>query len=225
MKKSNIVQSAAALLLAVSMFGFAGCSNKTSSSSKQTTVYGKVTAISGTKITIALGTMNQRGGNQQDVPFDNNSMPPQWNESQGTSMETPPQRNTSQGNTSRGNTSQGTGSQGASPKGNSANRTFDMLTLTGKSKTITITDTGIITKMTMQGFGGGRQTANAQSGTGSAGASSAGASSTGTSTAVISGNDAATLSDIVVGSILQVTYITSSEKLVSVKIISISQPG
>lgn len=131
----------------------------TESAVSQTTVYGKVTAISGIKVTLALGTMNQPGG-------------------------TPPSGQPSE---------QSSGQPDGAP---------DLLTLTGETITITISDTSILSKQSMQA-------PNNQTST----------------TTTDTTNSTATLSDIAVGSILQITYTTSIDNLVSVQILGGDQAG
>lgn len=166
------------------------CTKKSNAAS---TIYGKVTAISGSKVTIALGTLNQQGGNQKGST--SGSSAPQGNPPSGQSGS----KSGSGSNSTAGssNTQQDTPSSGM-PGGMG-----DQITLTGKSKTITISNTGIITKQSSAGFGG--QSSNGQN--------SANTTST-------SGSTSASLSDIRVGSVLKITYKNSLDNLVSVEILS-----
>jgi hypothetical protein len=222
MKKSKLFKPAISLLMAVSIIGFSACSTKSKSTS---IVYGKVTAISGNKVTIALGTMKQQGENQ------NNNASGSGNPPQGTPPSGQPGNNSSTGsnstsggnNTTQGTSQNGSPSNGSNTTSGSNNNTQgnppsgqpggapDMLTLTGESKTITISDTGIITKQSMAGIGG--QAQNGQSSTNTTGNNTANSNANSTSN-----NTSASLSDITVGSILKITYKTNIENLVSVEI-------
>jgi len=226
MKKTSLFRAAIAMLIAVNMLSFAACSQQntstdsssvttsssaTASSSEQTTVYGKVTAVDGSKVTIALGTLNQQitvsGSNdtQQGGPVGGN-----------------------QGDNQQGETTSGTNSgsnniqQGTAPSGGPGAAD---LTLTGASKTITISDASILTKQNRQGRGGHAPDAKTGASTTASGAPNGNAKSTSgieseNSTDRKSGSDSAALTDITVGSILKVTYTTSSETLISVEIVS-----
>ena len=160
-------------------------------SSNQSAIYGKVTAIDGSKITLAFGT------------FDRNPQGRNKNESQGTTsgsnnQVTPP-------NGQNG----GSGNQGPPPKGakggSSQNsmgtrpRMDAEIALSGETTTITISNTSIIKKMNR----GERRSQQ----------SSEGASSR------VSSDSSASLSDIKVGTILSVEK-NSDGTLTSVMIIS-----
>jgi len=177
-------------LIVACIFSFTACSQQTTSSSQakslslgtqkvsvtktdsvnQTTVYGKVTEIKGSTLTIAIGTL--QSGKKS---FENNS-----SSSKVTS------RPTSSGQSRKW-------AQGGIPIS---------LTLTGSTKTITISDESIIKKANMRIPSGsyGQHVSKPNS-----------ASSSETSSA--------SLSDISVGTILRVSYQTSGEKLLSVVIL------
>jgi hypothetical protein len=140
----------------------------------ETTVYGKVTAISGSKVTIALGTMKEQGG-------------------------TPPSGTAPTGTPSASTDAAASSSTDSTQSGTQQSSAPEFITLTGKSIDITISDTSIISKQSMQ-------------------------VPNGTTTSDTSSNTA-TLTDIGVGSILKVTYSSSIKNLTSVVIISTSQPG
>jgi hypothetical protein len=71
MKKRNWLHVLAALLIAINILTFTACSQQNTSTAAsssvtssaatvdQSTIYGKVTAVNGTKVTLALGTLNQ----------------------------------------------------------------------------------------------------------------------------------------------------------------------
>lgn len=137
--KNKRIQLILLAMITLSIFAFSGCSNSgttsgtakgtTTASTGGTTVYGKVTGISGSEITIALGTMNEGGGDQPT------GEKPTGDQTSGTqtTAETPPAQPTD-GMTSPAGTTTG------AP---------EMLTLTGESQTITIVDTITITRQTM----------------------------------------------------------------------------
>jgi len=160
----------------------AGVTTKTAAAEKttaaktdQTAVFGKVTAIKGKKITVAIGTMKQPSGRPDNMPTGSNS---------------------TQGTRPSGN------QQGFPPSGGMP----ELLTLTGKSKTITITDSVKITKLDILSLFG--RFSNQQT------------------TATTAANDnSATLSDIAVGSILKITTKTGSDTVASIEIISFNFPG
>ncbi|WP_444641224.1 hypothetical protein ACRQU7_12625 [Caproiciproducens sp. R1] len=225
MKDRMVKRVEAVLLAAVCTVGLAACSSQTTAASAtaaqsasqqgaddQTTVYGKVTAVDGSKITLALGTLNRgEGGGRQESGKDQGGA--SGNEQKG---DPPSKDNTaSGGDNSEGKNQrqQGSGGEGG----------FEMLTLTGETKTITISDESILTRQSMRG---NRQTPDGKTeqGTGST-ASSAGDTSDTYSTKGVkntNGNESgesASLSDITVGSVLKVTSETGSDQLVSVQIL------
>lgn len=159
----------------------------------ETTVYGEVTKISGTKITLALGTMNTPGGNPPSgSPAGDSGTTSQNSTASGVSGSDNSQGGTAPGGlpAAGGESAPGAGGEGSGP-----------LTLNGKSVTITISDTGILSKESMQAPGD--------------------QSSADSTTASIE----VSLSDISVGSILKVTYKNSVKNLVSVQIMSFGNSG
>ncbi|TQI66210.1 hypothetical protein [Clostridium sp. KNHs216] len=225
MKDRMVKRVEAVLLAAVCTVGLAACSSQTTTASataaqsasqqgadNQTTVYGKVTAVDGSKITLALGTLNRgEGGGRQE------SGKGQGGASGSEQKGNPPSKdNTASGGDSsegKNQRQQGSGGEGG----------FEMLTLTGETKTITISDESILTRQSMRG---NRQTPDGKTeqGTGST-ASSAGDTSDTYSTKGVkntNGNESgesASLSDITVGSVLKVTSETGTDQLVSVQIL------
>jgi len=186
MKKNKLMKPAALLVAVACVFGFSACSkNQSSSSAKtastesskadQTTIYGKVTAIDGSNVTLALGTRNKRS----EPSGDRKSATPPSGDSKS---QTPPSGN---------------------PDGNGGP---SALTLTGKTKTITISDTSILKKESVPTAGNWKKQSSEASGKDSNGPTMT------TTTAAIS--------DVTVGTILKVTYQNSDEKLVSVIITS-----
>jgi hypothetical protein len=156
----------------------------------QTTVYGKVTAISGSKITLALGTMNtpgSAGGQTGTQPSGVPEKPSDSTSGTGTSTGSTTGSGTGTGSSS-GSTS---GTQSSAPTSGQQGSAPEMITLTGDTITIKISDTSILYKQSM-------------------------ATNTNTS---------ASLSDLSVGSILQVIYTSSVDSLVSVTIMGGGQPG
>jgi hypothetical protein len=187
MKKGKLLFSVTALLMAVAMFSLSACAQKQTKTSASSTdsasgIFGKVTAIDGDKITLALVTMSMPGGRPTGTIPKDGSRP----------SGTIPQ-------------------DGQQPGGLS-----DLLTLTGESKTFTIDDTTVISRMSRQGPGGLGPGGRPGSGTTS--------SSTSTDSTTAPTEAAATLADITVGSILVVTYDESSGKLTSVQIMNSGFP-
>lgn len=225
MKDRMVKRVEAVLLAAVCTVGLAACSSQTTAASttasqsasqqsadNQTTVYGKVTAVDGSKITLALGTLNRgEGGGRQE------SGKGQSGASGSEQKGDPPSKD----NTASG----GDSSEGKNQRqpGSGGEGGFEMLTLTGETKTITISDESILTRQSMRG---NRQTPDGKTeqGTGST-ASSAGDTSDTYSTKGVkntNGNESgesASLSDITVGSVLKVTSETGTDQLVSVQIL------
>lgn len=215
MRKFTVSKFILLIIFIVSILSFSACSNKgtsVSSNSEKVIVYGKVTAISGKKVTVAIGTLKQPVGNQNSKSSSvGNATNNTGNSNNGSSSNSskPIQVN---GNTSQNNSANGSNvPQGNLPGGNNVNLPNggtngappDLLTLTGKSKTFEITDTSIITKEAMQ------------------------LQNSSTTSNSISDKNAASLSDISIGTILKITYYTDSNKLISVQIIGggPNQPG
>lgn len=170
-----------------------------SAASDQDAVYGKVTAVDGSKITIALGTLNfqERGGSGGSRP-------------QGTSS----------------GSGQAVGSKpvGSRPSGNQQGQRgnfSNLLTLTGKSTTITISDASVLKKQEMP-TGGGRNRTDSGAPSGAEPSGSGTPSGTAPSGGGNHGGEAktsqASLSDVKTGDILKVTTQKSDGKLVSVLI-------
>lgn len=147
----------------------------------QTTVYGKVTAVNGTKVTIALGTMNTPSGTKPTGT-------PDEAKPTGTPSEAKP-----------------TGAPSETKPSGALGDAGELLTLTGKSITINISDSGILTKR------------NADAGNEKPDDSTSTSNSSAKVTPGISGSTAA-ISDIVKGSILKVTYKGTIDSLVAVEI-------
>ncbi|MBE6830620.1 MAG: hypothetical protein E7519_10455 [Ruminococcaceae bacterium] len=226
MKDRMVKRVEAVLLAAVCTVGLAACSSQTTAASttasqsasqqsvdNQTTMYGKVTAVDGSKITLALGTLNRgEGGGRQE------SGKGQGGASGSEQKGNPPSKDDT---ASGGNNSEGKNQKQPDSGGEGG---FEMLTLTGETKTITISDESILTRQSMRGNrqtpGGGKT----EQGTGST-ASSAGDTSDTYSTEGVkntNGNESgesASLSDIIVGSVVKVTSETGTDQLVSVQIL------
>lgn len=155
-------------------------SNSSSSAAEaQSVTYGKVTAVDGLKITMALGTL--KGGE-----------PPKNSASGGGKKTAPPSGSGSAPNGGKSGSApsgSGTNPGGQKSGNNPGHGGADMLTLTGKTTTITISDTSIIKKQDM-GMPNGKQ--NKPNTSGSVSSSSSGSSSV-------------SLSDIKVGTILGIT--------------------
>jgi len=168
--KNNRVKEIISLILVISVVSLSACSQKTSTSSTnsdtssnagQSTIYGKVTSVNGSSISLSIGTLNSQ-----------------------EAMGTPPAGGTGTG-TGAG-TGAGTGSQ---PAGGG----FELLTLTGESVVITVTDD---TSYSAQAASGpGQQAATATPA-------------------------ALSLADISEGTVLQITYLTDTLKAVSITIIT-----
>ncbi len=225
MKDRMVKRVEAVLLAAVCTVGLAACSSQTTAASttasqsasqqsadNQTTVYGKVTAVDGSKITLALGTLNRgEGGGRQE------SGKGQGDASGSEQKGNPPSKDdtASGGNNSEGKNQKQPGSGGEGG--------FEMLTLTGETKSITISDESILTRQSMRG---NRQTPDGKTeqGTGSTASSAGDTSNTYSTKGVKNTNrndsgESASLSDITVGSVLKVTSETGTDQLVSVQIL------
>jgi hypothetical protein len=112
--------------------GCASASASTQGSGTGTELYGKVTSISGNQVTLALGTLNEAHG-------DRSASRPEGKARNGSA----PAKH--DGSTSSGSVSpdkpSGKTSNGTTPRGNGA---FQMLTLTGEQKVITVSNEKII---------------------------------------------------------------------------------
>lgn len=189
---SNLKKTLAILISAATIAGFSGCSKSAATSSSadnssgfssrptpmsntnNTIAFGKVTAIDGSKITLALGNIARRGPSSSD----------------------------------------GGSSASSAPKQDGG------FTTTGKTETITITDTSVLKKGGMFGRGGrpGRNGSSAPSGRSSEAAGNA-------PSGAGQGGESASLSDIKVGTILMVATQKSSGKLISVNIMDENEQG
>ncbi len=259
MKSNKLFRAAAVLLIAANIFAFTACSQQSASAATtntanvpnaenaqngQTAIYGKVTAVDGSKITLAVGTLNQRGG----LPG-NNSGTNSGNSGSGGWQGRPKgdSSNSGAGRAPRGNSSRSSSGfrQGGAPNGWQGG---DLLTMTGETKTITITDPSIITRFGMRGGNGdtprsgqGRPLMKAD-GSSSAAQNTANTALQNETPAVVNttadtasqasqnpqaqngGNGAngqlsASLSDITVGTILRVTFNAGSDTPASVQIL------
>lgn len=201
MKKHLMVVSA---LLAACVLSLAACSKDASPQGNdggesipadQTVLYGKVTAVDGSKITLALGTMPQgeRGGG---------------NASGGARSGDRPESSASGGFRGRSGNESGSSRafRGSSvPAGGGFRNPAELLTLTGETKTITITDESILS-----GTGSRERPSGPREGLSPQSAESGGSSG---SQAKVS------LSDITVGSVLRVACRTGDQTPVSVMIL------
>ncbi|MEI6578808.1 MAG: hypothetical protein WCN92_05020 [Eubacteriales bacterium] len=205
MKKNKFFQSWTVLLIAVSFINLAACSGKQETTTTTTTTTQEITAFTKEpaatsaagktttaktdqtaeygKVTVIKGTkITVAIGTMKQRSGNSNKIPTGSNATQGTM----PSRN-----------QQGTPPSGGMP---------ELLTLSGESKTFTVTDSVKITKMNiMELFGrpSDQQTTATTAATG----------------------DSATLSDIAVGSILKINYKTGTDTVASIEIISINFPG
>ena len=203
MLKKKSIKIAWILLMAAFLMSLAACSQQSTNTqgmqqgaaqtnSNETTIYGKVTAVDGEKITLALGTM-ANGGNKNGEGPGGNGEP--------------------SGNMPSGNMPSGNGTPSGNMPSGGGQGGFGELTLTGESKTIEITDTGILKKFDM---GSGRPSESAGTNSGTSGQQRSQRSM---------GTSSAALSDITVGSTLKVTYKTSDQKLLSVTIMGSGTAG
>ena len=156
-----------------------------SAQADQNVIYGKVTAVDGSKITMEIGTLNFQGRARNG----------------GTGSR--PQSG-SGGSRPAGSRPSG-GQQGQ--RANFAN----LLTLTGKSTTVTVSDAGVLKKQEMPSGGGWNRSG---SGAPSGGSAPSGGANRGRGAQTSS----ASLSDVKAGDILKVTTEKSDGKLVSVLI-------
>lgn len=189
MKKWNKIRTGVLFLTCACLISASACSSQTaasassSSSSSQSggtvskavssadgnSFYGKVTAVQGATITLAVGTMKQgngRGGPEGAKPS---------------------------------GAASGVSSAGSRPERSQNSAGFNPLTLTGETKTITISDASVLSKQQM-GMKRGRQEASSGAASSSQGQLEASAS----------------LSEIQKGTILKVTYRSDGKTLASV---------
>jgi hypothetical protein len=161
-----------------------------SAAADQDVLYGKVTAVDGSKITMDIGTLNFQGR--------------AWNGGAGSR----PQGG-SGGSRPEGSRPSGSRPSG-SPQGQRANFS-NLLTLTGKSTTITVSDASVLKKQEMPSGGGWNRT---DSGAPSGGSAPSG----GANRQRGEQTSSASLSDVKTGDILKVTTEKSDGKLISVLI-------
>ncbi|QAT50201.1 hypothetical protein EQM14_10715 [Caproiciproducens sp. NJN-50] len=223
MKKWNRFRTGTLLLAFACLIGTSACSSAQTSASSaasstqadesastssgdQNTIYGKVTAVDGEKITLSVGTLNVRGGPKDQAgsgqgPDGGNgdasgSAPGGSRERQGSGGSLPEGKS---GARPEGAAS-GTGNaSGSDPKGGFDN----LLTLTGETKTITVSDESVLSKQEMGRERGSQET--------SSGESSAASQQTGETTA--------SLSDIQEGTILKIVYQPDGQTLSAVVIL------
>ena len=216
----NRIKIMLSLMLVVSVVSMSACTAKnsaataaqeytttaasTAADANQTTVYGKVTAINGSSISLAIGTLNARMA--MGTPPDAVG---------GTGTDTGTGTSTATDTTAAA----GTGSQ--TPGTPPASMGIDLLTLTGDSIDITVTGSTVYTSQTTPGAGD-QTAAAAPAATTAAASTSAGSTATAATTvpAATAAAAAATLSDISVDTVLQVTYTTSTSEALSVSIIT-----
>lgn len=227
MKKWNNLRIGALLLAVACLIGTSACSSAqagTSSSASseesstqaaeavshtgtddQNTIYGKVTAVDGDKITLAVGTLNGKGrmGGGQ-------SMGGNGTESGSASGGSGNRQGPGGGQPGGGNGSKPEGSASGAGNASMPDRqggSDDLLTLTGETKTITISDESILSKQQM----GGRR--------GPQGASSGDVQESSSVSQETESAATASLSEIQEGTILKVTYQSDGETLSSVVIL------
>ncbi len=216
MKRNQKILSVLVILGLLGAMSLAACGPKSG-----TVVYGKVTVVNKDTVTIAVGTLELPTDNTMDIPSGAGN-----GRQRTTSGETPGGRYPgnvsgmpSDGSFTRPDMMSGFDPAAVNPGGRPNNGSgttsgFDgrnfpqggildlstLLTLTGVTKFVTITDTQTITKVGIQAVM----------------ASSAAASQAGTP---------GTLADITVGSILRITYQNGSDKIQSIEIIESPQLG
>lgn len=217
------------ILLTVCTFGFTACSQQTSSasstavqsttagetsqtasaaadSSGKTEIFGKVTAIDGSKITLALGTMGhgsgQAGGQKRQgtssgegggAPGGKNGAAPQGGQNANSG---------GGGNLPSG--SETPSSPNSAGKGAPRGMGGSMITLTGETTTITVSDSSILKKRVFEGRGSQQSSSGASSRT--------------------SSETSASLSDIKTGTILAIEK-DSGGTITSIVILSGSGQG
>ncbi|QNK41667.1 hypothetical protein [Caproicibacter fermentans] len=219
MTKLNKIQMGTLMLASLCLVGASACSSaqsadssasaasssqsdhaasESSAAADQNVVFGKVTAVDGNKITIAVGTLNTDGHSKDRTPgttqdgsrsdTDHSGKP------QSGGKDRPANQSGDQANAA--SKAPSGGGNGSRPE-DGGNR--DMLTLTGETKTITISDESILSAQQMMG-----------------GPASSGET---VSKQTESGEESASLSDIQDGTVLKVTYQSDGETLSSVVIL------
>lgn len=161
------------LMILLSSLSLSACTSKTSDN----VIYGKVTAINGSDLTIAVGTLNEGSG---DGGSQNTTTQPA--DSSTDTPPTPPTDST-------------TGSPSAPPTGTAPEGMPEMLTLTGETKTIALSDAILITKQSTTQPGSG-------------------------STDSTTSDTTTTAADIAVGTVLKITYPSNSQEIQSIEIVT-----
>lgn len=195
---------ASLMIVTLISFTLSGCTTKTSGDVS----YGKVTEISGSALTIAVGTLNEgntnsTGDNQDQTTPTTDSSSTQPTPPTDSGSGTPPTPPTD------GETGTQTPASGdisttppELPTGSAPADMPEMLTLTGTTKTITLDDTITLTKQS-----------SVQPGTTSSSSDS-------------TESTAATAADITVGTVLKITYQTNSDTIQTIEIVTGGgQPG
>ena len=168
-------------------------------SKNENAVYGKVTAVDGSTITLAVGTLNTEDSKGERTGGVSGSSGtgegPDKGQPRGGNGSRPEDAASGINNASHPNAGDGFGS---------------MLTLTGETKTITISDESILSKQQMKGGRGPKGTSSGES-----------KESQTASEQTVS----ASLSDIQEGTTLRVTYQSDGKTLASVDILGGKQQG
>lgn len=195
-------------MIALSSLSLSACTSKTSDS----VIYGKVTAINGTALTIDVGTLNETSGNtatnttessqnSATQATDSSTSPPTPPTNNGSGTPAAPPTDSSAGSASSSSTNSDSGAPSAPPTGGAPASMPELLTLTGETKTITLSDAITITKQSTPQTGSD--------------ATNSSASST-----------AASTTDISVGTVLKISYKANSEEITSIEIVTGGgQPG
>ncbi len=199
------------LIVTLISLSLSACTAKTSGD----VIYGKVTEISGSELTVVVGTLNEGNTTAENSP---SQTPPSTDSSSSqptpptdSDSGTPPTPPTDSGNSTQ---TPASGDSSTTPPelptdsgtlpstGSMPGGMPDMLTLTDETKTISLADTITITKQSLT-----------QSGTTSSSSDSA-------------ESTAATTTDIAVGTVLKITYQANSETIQAIEIITGGdQPG
>ncbi|MBC3797324.1 beta strand repeat-containing protein [Acetobacterium tundrae] len=202
------------LIMALSSLSLSACTTASSG----TVIYGKVTAINGSDLTIAVGTLNEGSGDSQTTTqpanaTDNstttqpanatdNSTTTQPATATDSSTTTPPTPPTTTGTDAQtppsGTAPSGTAPSGTAPSGTAQGSMPELLTLTGETRTITLSDAVSITKQSASQPGSGANSTSTDSASGTA----------------------ASVSDITTGTVLKITYKSNSQKIASLEIIT-----
>lgn len=210
MKKNRIVFTSLLLVLmccSASLSVFA-------STGSGTIIYGKVTEISDSKLTIAVGTLNEQNKNESNTTNptntnDSSTTPPTPpSDDAATSQPTPPSDSS---NTQTPETGDNQGAEG------------EILTLTGETKTITVTDSVSITKESqMQPGNEGKLADGTQpsNGTQPTNETQPANGTTDPGTAPNSGTEAGSLTDIAINTVLKITYKLNSDEIESIEILN-----